>query len=540
MERRSRFTSCYRRRRLALAIRQKFIPLSPSSTFLLLMATCAQVSLPLKILPDIHKDDFPSDPLAVLGLRFSSPSLLDRSSSLRRDLGPGLARIDSSSAIVSLQAVISSKPASYSRAVGSGSLTNLRKIGPSTSVEGGTPSVMAPDTVLLQSSEVWKDYLVAHFHGSPPSPARVFSYLNPIWGTHGRIAIRKYSPQSYLVFIPSEATRKWVLEVRFWQSGNCAFTITSWSSRTGLAPMKLDYAPLWVILSNVPEPLLTFDGISVIASGLGHPFYTEDPKLIPNRFGLVKVKVAMKLDHSFPSAVRVKDKLGNMALAQAEFPHVSQKFSICSEFGHLPLRCPDLIQVSPSITKSSTPIKVSKHSDIPSAVSPIPIPTKSRASTQTIFRDKSGGNVISQVTKIATVWKEIPAKVDGLSRSRSLHSCSDWDGEVSSKDWTKVVRRSKHVHVDSGDGSTSRKEESLSSSKFHEEEDLIIAAHKLIRLRANSTPPIIFISSARSRKRERCRMRHKLIAEGQAGTSHDKATIYLQTSSGVASGSEVR
>lgn len=160
------------------------------------------------------------------------------------------------------------------------------------------------------------------FHGSPPSPARIFSDLNPIWGTHSRTAVRKYSPHSCMIFIPSEVTRKWALEVGFRQSGNCAFTVTNWSSRSCLSLMKLDFAPLWVILRNVLSQLFSFECISAIASGLGHPLYTEHKKLTPNMFGLVKLKVVIKLDKKFPSAVRVTDKLGNSVLVSAEFPHV--------------------------------------------------------------------------------------------------------------------------------------------------------------------------------------------------------------------------
>lgn len=130
--------------------------------------------------------------------------------------------------------------------------SEYQKVGSLTKLEDGIPSVLAPGSFLLQSTEVWKDHLVAHFHGSPPSPARIFSDLNHIWGNNGRIAIRKYSAHSCLIFIPSVATRKWMLGVGFWNSGNCVFTVTKWSASTGLAPMKLDYAPFWVVLRNVP------------------------------------------------------------------------------------------------------------------------------------------------------------------------------------------------------------------------------------------------------------------------------------------------
>lgn len=85
---------------------------------------------------------------------------------------------------------------------------------------------------------------MAHFHGSPPSAVKYLSDLNPIWGTHGRISVHRYSDHSYMIYIPLEATRKWVLEVAFWQSDNCAFTVTNWTSSVCKTQMKLDVALL--------------------------------------------------------------------------------------------------------------------------------------------------------------------------------------------------------------------------------------------------------------------------------------------------------
>lgn len=164
---------------------------------------------------------------------------------------------------------------SHSKAVGFESLRNLRKVGATSFLGDGTPTVMAPDTVLFQSNDGWKDHLLAHFYGSQACPAKIFSDLNPIWGTHGRISVRHYTDQTCLIYIPSEATGKWVLEVAFWQTGNCAFTVTRWSSTASLSPMKLDFAPILVILKNVPTPLYTLEGLSVVASGLGEPIHRE-------------------------------------------------------------------------------------------------------------------------------------------------------------------------------------------------------------------------------------------------------------------------
>ncbi|KFK44773.1 hypothetical protein AALP_AA1G301200 [Arabis alpina] len=379
---------------------------------------------------------------------------------------------------------------SYSSVVSSGSLRNLRKVGSPSFLADGTPSVSAPESVLFQKQEVWKDHLVAHFHGSPPSPAKIFSDLNPIWGTHGRIAIRQYAAQTCLIFIPSEATRKWVLEVGFWQAGNCAFTVTNWSSSACLAPMKLDYAPLWVILKNVPSQLYDFEGLSVIASGLGIPLYTEKAKLQPNRYGVAKVKVVMKLDQKFPLAVRVRDKLGNSVTVLAEYPHIPHRCQGCKEFRHLLLRFPKIIVIPDSQQSKSLPIvpklvkgvysqqKALKDSDIPSESSP-----------------EDAVNV---------------SVLDSPELQVSLHS----DTNSSSVQWTSVVNRSSPPDVSHPTSSTNRKDPPLSAAKIQEEADLVQEAQQKIRERAlslltTSSPP----KSAKAKRRLRKRLRQKLLSE---------------------------
>ncbi|KFK36269.1 hypothetical protein AALP_AA4G100400 [Arabis alpina] len=385
-------------------------------------------------------------------------------------------------------------PQSYSKAVGSGSLRNLRKIGSPSLLSDGIPSVDAPDSVLFESSSVWKDHLVAHFHGSPPSPAKIFSDLNPIWGSHGRIAVRHYSPQTCLIYIPSEITRNWVLEVAFWQAGHCAFTVTKWSSSACLAPMKLDYAPIWVNLKNVPAQLYDLEGLSVIGSGLGIPLYTEKAKLQPNRFGLAKIKVVMKLDQKFPSAVRVKDKLGNSVTVLADYPHVPHKCHGCNEFGHLLLRCPRLIEIPSESQRPSCP--VTKTLEIPK-IGPSTEQVKASVALSSIMKigqDKSSCSPTSPQ--------------EGSSHAPSKQDCS------SSSGWTYVAKRSAPPKVSNVSPVMKSAADPLTSAQLVDEEIVIIEAQKVIRNRAPTLiTPVSIPKSAKARKRERRKIRQELLKE---------------------------
>lgn len=135
--------------------------------------------------------------------------------------------------------------------------------------------VQAPAEVLLKTSEMWKDHLVAQFHGSIPSPEKIFSDLNPVWGKFGNITVRKVSESSCLIFVPSVQTREWVVQIGYWQVDNCAFSVFQWTPEGNLMGFDLESAPTWAVLKNVPPQLYSLPGISVIASAIGEPLHTE-------------------------------------------------------------------------------------------------------------------------------------------------------------------------------------------------------------------------------------------------------------------------
>lgn len=84
-----------------------------------------------------------------------------------------------------------------------------------------------------------------------------------------------------------------------------------------MAPKPLSTASVWVVLRNVPPPLFTFEGLSVIGSAIGDPLYTEKLTLMMNHLGMVKVKSILELEKPFPPSVRVIDKVGNSVIIGA-------------------------------------------------------------------------------------------------------------------------------------------------------------------------------------------------------------------------------
>ncbi|RID66169.1 hypothetical protein BRARA_D01329 [Brassica rapa] len=192
-------------------------------------------------------------------------------------------------------------------------------------LEDGTPVVQAPEEVLLETSDLWKDHIVAHFHGRMPPAGKILADLNPVWGKFGKITVR--------------TTREWVLQVGYWQADRCAFSVYPWSADGNLAAQELLFAPTWAVLKNVPPQLYSLKGISVVASAIGVPLHTEKSRLDPYHFGDTKVKVEINLSHSPPEMVVVRDSQGNSVQIKVDYPSLPPKCINCGKFGHLLNRC---------------------------------------------------------------------------------------------------------------------------------------------------------------------------------------------------------
>lgn len=114
------------------------------------------------------------------------------------------------------------------------SLRNLHKVSDPTFLDDGTLVVQAPESVLLETSELWKDHVVAHFHGRRPSVTKILADLNPFWGKFGKITVRTVSETCVLIFIPSVQTRVLASElIRFLgvsMDSGCEFSCARTSS----------------------------------------------------------------------------------------------------------------------------------------------------------------------------------------------------------------------------------------------------------------------------------------------------------------------
>ncbi|KAL0762714.1 hypothetical protein Bca101_078865 [Brassica carinata] len=371
----------------------------------------------------------------------------------------------------------------------------LSKVASPSISDDGIPSILAPDSISLVSSDLWKDHLAAFFHGTPPSAAKVFNDLNPIWGKNGRISVKLRSKFSYVIYIPCVISRKWALDVGFWHSGNCSFTVAAWYPSINLSSMKLVYAPVWVLFRKVPKELWSLVGFNTLASAVGFPVHSEFSDLKPYSNGVIKLRVVVELDKPRPSTVRISDRKGNQFLFQQNSPR-------CLPNAQLEQFAVDVSVVQAASDQSSKALTVDEG-----------------------------------FSSTADTLDDVQAR--RLVRSRSLPIHHGLRAEkCSSLVWVEVTSRSKPKPKEPP--SQSRSSVPVTNSKFAEEEELIYEAQRILRARlaavgtSNPEP-----SASMSRKHARRKIRQQLYllatSDTRDGSSNSTAVSVKNKDFGLAS-----
>lgn len=325
-----------------------------------------------------------------------------------------------------------------------------------------------------------------------------------------------------MIFIPCEVTRQWALDVAFWHSGNCSFTVTKWSPNLVLTKLKLEFAPVWILFKNVPPELWSLEGFSSFATGVGFPVQSEFPKLKPYTNGIIKLKVVIKLEGKKSKVVKVVGKMGNSVNIYVEYLKLPPKCRICSEFGHFDFRCP-------SVDSGLMPLKLVEQGSCSGRANYVihssnktiskKGPVSPRASS---IDDLSGGRLRRSVS--------LPGSPIGYVNSETNAGASRWI-RVGTKSPSAIGRRSL---------SPPSKAKPLSSAQFASEEEMIGAAQKILRNRLNEVVmdiPPFSNSAARKRFRKHQRQTFRSVCEDEGGASIDSGLSVNKSQDPIAFGS---
>ncbi|OMO85318.1 Geminivirus AR1/BR1 coat protein [Corchorus capsularis] len=135
--------------------------------------------------------------------------------------------------------------------------------------------------------------------------------VNRLWGRDGVVKVTKLDLNQYVIQLPNEATRSWILENGPWHIQNRPLFLKKWEpGGSGLA-FDLQRFPLWITLKHVPIELYTKLGLSFIASRFGTPLNMDRATAMKQKLSIAKVCVKVNLEDTLPDKVAVELKDDN-------------------------------------------------------------------------------------------------------------------------------------------------------------------------------------------------------------------------------------
>lgn len=117
---------------------------------------------------------------------------------------------------------------------------------------------------------------------------KIHSTANYLWGQHGHISIKVLDNGLLLFYFRSLEACAFVMENGPWHINNCHIILWHWERDIQLLDFKQRKVQVWVKLSKVPLELLTSQGLSYLASGLGNPICFEQGNVSISHGNIVK------------------------------------------------------------------------------------------------------------------------------------------------------------------------------------------------------------------------------------------------------------
>lgn len=93
----------------------------------------------------------------------------------------------------------------------------------------------------------------------------------------------------------------------------------SWSKDLDFKKESFITLPLWVKIFDIPTIYWTREGISVIASKLGNPLFSNEITSSASYLDFVRIYVDMKEGSEFPNHFKVKDEGGDVFTVRVEY-----------------------------------------------------------------------------------------------------------------------------------------------------------------------------------------------------------------------------
>ncbi|KAJ4841406.1 hypothetical protein Tsubulata_036146 [Turnera subulata] len=199
-----------------------------------------------------------------------------------------------------------------------------------------------PSDLLAVGHKKYSMCLVGQFIGNSPKIGSIHAVLNKLWGRHGEVSVSTYKDGLFLFQLPNDAAYS----------------------------RALYRGPWHVQLKNVPFEMLTFEGLSYLASALGTPLHSDQD--CSRLFKGDRANVCIDVDFSKPLQSEViVDINGEHIEIEVSYYWKPQFCDNCHNWCHHALACSSKQQQTKWIPKGKVVLAKDPIIPVPSKVTPI-------------------------------------------------------------------------------------------------------------------------------------------------------------------------
>ncbi|XP_039056026.1 uncharacterized protein LOC120198847 [Hibiscus syriacus] len=203
----------------------------------------------------------------------------------------------------------------------------------------GVFTVKPPVAVIDEGIAEWRYAVVGQFIGVAPNFGSMQKTIEILWGKASAVKVSFAGPNLYVFSFSNASIRDWVLDNGPWHIQNKPLLLRKWEPNLQKLNLNLMSIPIWVQLYNVPLELFSRNGLSYIASVVGHPLYMDSITASKQRLEYAKVCVEIGVDTVIPEIIHVALKDGSIAKIRVYVPWLPKVCSHCKIFGHFSSAC---------------------------------------------------------------------------------------------------------------------------------------------------------------------------------------------------------
>ncbi|KAK4381538.1 hypothetical protein Sango_2958100 [Sesamum angolense] len=204
--------------------------------------------------------------------------------------------------------------------------------------------VVRPTTKVIEhGSQRWNTTAVGYFLGSKPYFHHLESFAKKNWPSLLRV---NATVNGFFFFqFNSIAAMEEVIEGGPWLYQGQPIVLQRWEPGMSLRKQKHTQIPVWIRLKHLPMEYWTTEGLSVIASGVGKPLYSDAVTKQCSRLDYARVCVMLDYNSTLPKHLVIispilRDGREVPVRVDIEYEWLPQRCKECQSLGHTATSCP--------------------------------------------------------------------------------------------------------------------------------------------------------------------------------------------------------